>query len=44
VFGTSPIGVAARLVVLPWAVAMLLLEEFRKGIVRRRDHRLATSR
>ena len=36
-FGTSPIGLEAWIVVLPFAFAMLTLEEVRKGIVRRRD-------
>ena len=36
-FGTSPIGLAAWLVVLPFAVAMLVLEEARKAIVRARS-------
>jgi magnesium-transporting ATPase (P-type) len=36
-FGTSPIGLEAWVVVLPFALAMLTLEEVRKGIVRRRD-------
>jgi sodium/potassium-transporting ATPase subunit alpha len=36
-FGTSPIGLSAWLVVLPFAMAMLVLEEVRKAIVRSRD-------
>jgi sodium/potassium-transporting ATPase subunit alpha len=36
-FGTSPIGLATWIVVLPFALTMLLLEEVRKGIVRWRD-------
>jgi len=36
-FGTSPIGLAAWIVVLPFALAMLALEELRRGIVRWRD-------
>jgi calcium-translocating P-type ATPase len=36
-FGTAPIGYHAWLVVLPFAVAMLLLEEARKALVRWRE-------
>jgi magnesium-transporting ATPase (P-type) len=36
-FGTTPIGVTAWLVVLPFAIAMLVLEEVRKAIVRWRE-------
>jgi magnesium-transporting ATPase (P-type) len=35
-FGTSPPGIGAWLVVVPVAMAMLILEEVRKGIVRAR--------
>jgi magnesium-transporting ATPase (P-type) len=35
-FGTAPIGYEAWLVVLPFASAMLFLEEIRKAVVRRR--------
>jgi magnesium-transporting ATPase (P-type) len=37
VFGTAAIGYGAWLIVLPFAVAMLALEEGRKGFVRRRE-------
>jgi sodium/potassium-transporting ATPase subunit alpha len=37
VFGTAPIGIGAWLVVLPFAMAMLVLEEIRKGILRRQE-------
>jgi hypothetical protein len=37
VFGTAPIGFATWVFVLPCALAMLLLEEVRKAIVRSRD-------
>jgi magnesium-transporting ATPase (P-type) len=36
-FGTTPIGYKAWLVVLPFAATMLVLEEARKALVRRRD-------
>jgi hypothetical protein len=36
-FGTTPIGYKAWLVVLPFAATMLVLEEARKAVVRRRD-------
>jgi calcium-translocating P-type ATPase len=36
-FGTAPIGYKAWLVVLPFAVAMLVLEEARKALVRGRE-------
>jgi calcium-translocating P-type ATPase len=36
-FGTAPLGYEAWLVVLPFAAAMLVLEEGRKAFVRRRD-------
>ena len=37
VFGTAPIGYKAWLVVLPFAVAMLALDEARKAFVRWRE-------
>jgi hypothetical protein len=36
-FGTLPLGFEAWLVVLPFALAMLMLEEVRKAVVRRRE-------
>jgi hypothetical protein len=41
-FGTAPIGWTAWLIVLPFAMAMLVLEEARKAFVRspRRDRSL----
>jgi calcium-translocating P-type ATPase len=36
-FGTAPIGYEAWLVVLPFAVTMLVLDEARKALVRRRE-------
>jgi sodium/potassium-transporting ATPase subunit alpha len=38
-FGTAPIGLAVWLFTLPFALGMLLLEEFRKWFVRRRTAR-----
>jgi magnesium-transporting ATPase (P-type) len=38
-FGTAPIGVEVWLSVIPFALAMVLAEEIRKGIVRRREQR-----
>jgi magnesium-transporting ATPase (P-type) len=37
VFGTAPLGYEAWLFVIPFATAMLLLEEVRKAFVRRRE-------
>ena len=42
-FGTAPISWSAWLIVLPFAVAMLMLEEARKAFVRSRDARSAAS-
>ena len=39
VFGTAPIGLAAWLVVVPFALTMLIAEETRKAIVRLREQR-----
>jgi magnesium-transporting ATPase (P-type) len=36
-FGTAPIGLDAWLVVLPFATAMLVLEEVRKAVIRSRE-------
>jgi magnesium-transporting ATPase (P-type) len=36
-FGTAPIGLGAWLIVLPFAMTMLVLEELRKGVVRRQE-------
>jgi hypothetical protein len=37
VFGTAPIGYDAWLAALPFAVGMLVVEEARKALVRRRE-------
>jgi sodium/potassium-transporting ATPase subunit alpha len=39
VFGTAPLACTALLVCLPFAVLMLLAEEIRKALVRRRNSR-----
>jgi sodium/potassium-transporting ATPase subunit alpha len=39
VFGTAPIGLAAWLAVVPFAVTMLIAEEGRKAIVRASERR-----
>jgi hypothetical protein len=36
-FGTAPIGYEAWLIVIPFATAMLVLEEARKALVRWRE-------
>jgi calcium-translocating P-type ATPase len=41
-FGTAPIGYEAWLVVLPFAVGMLMLEEIRKALVRWRERSAPT--
>jgi calcium-translocating P-type ATPase len=43
-FATSPIGLGAWLAVVPFAMAMLALEEVRKGIVRSREDAAAPPR
>ena len=43
-FGTAPIGWSAWLIVLPFAIAMLMLEEARKVFMRSRDERRNPSR
>jgi len=43
VFGTAPIGLAAWLVVVPFALAMLIAEEARKAIVRLRERRASVA-
>ena len=43
-FGTAPIGWSAWLIVLPFAIAMLMLEEARKAFLRSRDERRTPSR
>jgi hypothetical protein len=36
-FGTAPVGLAAWLVVVPFAMVMLVLDETKKAIVRTRE-------
>ena len=43
-FGTAPIGWSAWLIVLPFAIAMLTLEEARKAFMRSCDERRNPSR
>ena len=39
-FGTAPPGVEVWLFIVPFGIGMLLLEELRKAVVRRRMRRL----